>query len=38
MALAAVWLLGFDNTVRERYWAFGRQIFATALSRGAAPV
>jgi O-antigen/teichoic acid export membrane protein len=36
--LAAVWLLGFDHDVRERYTAFGRQVFAAALNRGAAPV
>ena len=29
----AVWTLGFNHAVRERYTAFGRRIFETALNR-----
>ena len=31
--LAAVWMLGFDHDIRERYTAFGRRMFDTALNR-----
>ena len=33
--LAALWMLGLDRSLRERYSAFGRQLVAMALSRRA---
>jgi len=36
--LAAVWMFGFDRTIRERYSSFGRQLFATVMHRAEAPL